>query len=111
MEKTHDSDLVFMFVRPKFRLLESWNDWIEYIDNDFWILIRVVERLKVFDDLEKLFCIATRWFSLCLRWRRWPKFTVGKCKGNLLGITMFKQFVYVAFIVKVFKLFYLQFAR
>ena len=23
MEKTHDSDLVFMFVRPKFRLLES----------------------------------------------------------------------------------------
>ena len=60
MEKTHDSDLVFMFVRPKFRLLESWNDWIEYIDNDFWILIRVVERLKVFDDLEKLFCIASK---------------------------------------------------
>ena len=26
----------------------------------FWILIRVVERLKVFDDLEKLFCIACK---------------------------------------------------
>ena len=55
MDKIHSSDLVFSFVRPKFRLLESWNDWIEYNDYDFWILIRVVERLKVFDDSEKLF--------------------------------------------------------
>ena len=58
MEKIHSSDLVFIFVRPKFRLLESCNDWIEYIGYDFWILIRVMERLKVFDDLEELFCIA-----------------------------------------------------
>ena len=30
---------------------------------------------------------------------------------NLLGIMMYEQFVYVAFNVKVFKLFYLQVAR
>ena len=29
----------------------------------------------------------------------------------MLGIMMYEQFVYVAFIVKVFKLFYLQVAR
>ena len=45
MDKIHSSDLVFGFVRPEFRLLESLNDWIEYIDYDFGILIRVVERL------------------------------------------------------------------
>ena len=68
MDKIHSSDLVFSFVRPKFRLLESWNDWIEYNDYDFWILIRVVERLKVFDDLEKLFCIACKVIFLALWW-------------------------------------------
>ena len=66
MEKIHNSDLVFSFVRPKFRLLESRNDWIEYIDCDFWKLNRVVERLKVFDDLEKLFCIACKVIFLVL---------------------------------------------
>ena len=38
----------------------SWNDWIAYIDYEFWILIRVVERVKVIDDLGKLFCIACK---------------------------------------------------
>ena len=32
----------------------------------FWILIRVVGRLKVFDDLEKLFCIACKVIFLVL---------------------------------------------
>ena len=50
MDKIHNSDLVSIFVRPKFRLLESWNDWIEYIDYDFWILNSVMERLKVLND-------------------------------------------------------------
>ena len=45
---------------------ESRNDWIEYIDYDFWILISVMERLKVFDDLEKLFCIACKVIFLAL---------------------------------------------
>ena len=66
MDKIHSSDLVFSFVRPKFRLLESRNGWIEYNDYDFWILISVVERLKVFDDLEKLFCIACKVIFLVL---------------------------------------------
>ena len=60
MDKIRNSDLVLISVWPKFRFLESWNDRIEYIDYGFWILIRVVERLKVFDALEKLFCIACK---------------------------------------------------
>ena len=55
-----------IFVRPKFRLFESLSDWIEYIDYGFWILIRVVERLKVFDDLEKLFCLTCKVIFLML---------------------------------------------
>ena len=39
---------------------------MEYNDYDFGILIRVVERLKVFDDLEKLFCIACKVIFLAL---------------------------------------------
>ena len=66
MDKIYNSDLVFISVRPKFRLLKSWNDRIEYIDCDFWKLNRVVERLKVFDDLEKLFCIACKVIFLVL---------------------------------------------
>ena len=31
MDKIHNSDLV----RSQFRLLESWNNWIEYIDYGF----------------------------------------------------------------------------
>ena len=34
--------------------------------SDFWKLIGVVERLKVFDDLEKLFCIACKVIFLVL---------------------------------------------
>ena len=66
MDKIHNSDLVIISVRPKFRLLESLNDWNEYIDYDLWILIRVMERLKVFDDLKKLFCIACKVIFLVL---------------------------------------------
>ena len=66
MDKIHNSDLVSIFVRRNVRLLESCNDWIEYKDYDFWILIRVVGRLKVFDDLEKLFCIACKVIFLAL---------------------------------------------
>ena len=32
MDKIHNNDLVFISVRPKFRLLESLNDWIGYIE-------------------------------------------------------------------------------
>ena len=46
MDKIRNSDLVLISVWPKFRLLESWNDWIEYNDYDFWILIRIVENLR-----------------------------------------------------------------
>ena len=35
MKKVHNSDLVFDFVRPKFRLFESLSDWINYIDYGF----------------------------------------------------------------------------
>ena len=58
MDKIYNSDLVFISVRPKFRLLESRNEWIEYIECDFLKLNTGVERLKVFNDFEKLFCIA-----------------------------------------------------
>ena len=33
MEKIHNINLVFGFVRPKFRLFEPLKDWIDY--NDF----------------------------------------------------------------------------
>ena len=66
MNKIHNSDLFFIPVRPKFRLLKSRNDWIEYIDCFLWKLNRVVERLKLFDDLEKLFCIACKVIFLVL---------------------------------------------
>ena len=35
MEKIHNFDLGFYFVRPKFRLFEPLNDWIDYIVYDF----------------------------------------------------------------------------
>ena len=46
MNKIHNSDLVIISVRPKFRLLESLNDWNEYIDYDFWKLNTVGKDLR-----------------------------------------------------------------
>ena len=109
MDKIHNSDLVFISVGPNFRLLKSWNEWIEYIDCDFWKLNRAVESLWWF---RKAILYSLQGDFPCVGMRRWwPKFTVGLCYENLLGIMMYEQFVYVAFIVKVFKLFYLQVAR
>ena len=34
MEKIHNINLVFDFVRPKFRLFEPLNDWIDYMGLD-----------------------------------------------------------------------------
>ena len=48
-----------------------------------------MERLKVFDDLKKLLCKACKVIFLVFEVEVLPKFTVGKCYENLLGVMMF----------------------